>query len=69
MKNEKIRVQVMMSKELVDKIDNYSRYMGTSRSSLCAMIISQGILGYDKAIDILGEQIASKMEINDTRNN
>jgi len=50
---EKCRVQVIVSKEMSDKIDLYSSKMGLSRSALCCQFIGQGIMGYDKAFDVV----------------
>ena len=48
-----MRVQVNLSDEMVGKIDKYARTMGVSRSALCSMLIGQGIMGYDKSMDVL----------------
>lgn len=48
-----MRVQVNLSDEMVDKVDSYARKMGVSRSSLCSMFVGQGIMGYDKSMDLL----------------
>lgn len=41
-------IQVNVSEEMVKKIDSYAKSIGVSRSSLCATIIGQGIMAYDK---------------------
>jgi len=48
MNEKKVTLQVVVSQKLADRIDYYANYMGMSRSGLCASIIGQGILGYDK---------------------
>ena len=48
-----MRVQVNLSDEMVGKVDAYARKMGVSRSALCSMFVGQGIMNYDKSMDIL----------------
>ena len=48
-----MRVQVNLSDEMVENVDKYAKSMGVSRSALCSMLIGQGIMGYDKSMDIL----------------
>lgn len=47
--NKTFKLQVAVSFEMLEKIDFYSQKMGVSRSALCAMLISQGIMNYDNA--------------------
>ena len=48
-----MRVQVNLSDEMVSKVDAYARKMGVSRSALCSMLVGQGIMNYDKSMDLL----------------
>ena len=48
-----MRVQVNLSDEMVGKVDAYARKMGVSRSALCSMLVGQGIMNYDKSMDLL----------------
>lgn len=48
-----MRVQVNLSDEMVEKVDGYARKMGVSRSALCSILVGQGIMNYDKSMDIL----------------
>lgn len=48
-----MRVQVNLSDEMVCKVDAYARKMGVSRSALCSMLVGQGIMSYDKSMDLL----------------
>lgn len=50
-----MRVQVNLSEEMVERVDNYSKLMGVSRSALCSMLVGQGIMGLDKANDIISQ--------------
>lgn len=50
-----MKVQVNLNDDLVSRIDDYAKYMGISRSALCAMFIGQGMLGLDKSIEIVKE--------------
>lgn len=54
-----MRIQVNLSDEMVSKVDYYSQKMGVSRSALCSILIGQGILSYDKSIDILSQVSSS----------
>lgn len=46
------KIQVNASEELVERVDLYAKKMGVSRSSLCCMFIGQGIMGFDKSMEI-----------------
>jgi hypothetical protein len=48
-----MRVQVSVADEMVARVDEYARKMGVSRSALCSMLIGQGIMNYDKSMDLL----------------
>lgn len=48
-----MRVQVNLSDEMVTRVDEYAAKMGVSRSSLCSMLVGQGIMSYDKSMDVL----------------
>lgn len=55
-----MRVQVNLSEEMVDRVDGYAKKMGVSRSALCSILVGQGIMSYDKSMDILsvfGEKV------------
>lgn len=47
-----MRVQVNLSDEMVAKVDAYAAKMGVNRSALCAVLVGQGIMGYDKTFEI-----------------
>ena len=57
-----MKVQVNVSDELVERIDNYAKMMGVSRSALCGVFIGQGIMNYDKAFNMLDELKGSLFE-------
>lgn len=48
-----MRVQVNLSDEMVSNVDKYAKSMGVSRSALCSMLIGQGIMSYNKSLDII----------------
>lgn len=59
-----MRIQVNLSDEMVSKVDAYATKMGVSRSALCSMLVGQGIMGYDKSMDlisILGDKLGDKL--------
>ena len=61
MNEKKVTLQVVVSQKLADRVDYYANYMGMSRSGLCASIIGQGILGYDKVENVIENYIVDKM--------
>lgn len=48
-----MRCQVNLSNEMVERVDFYAKKMGVSRSALCSMLVGQGIMGYDKSMDVI----------------
>lgn len=59
-----MRIQVNLSDEMVNKVDAYATKMGVSRSALCSMLVGQGIMGYDKSMDllsILGDKLGDSL--------
>lgn len=52
-----MRIQVIMSDDMVKKVDAYAEQIGVSRSSLCATLIGQGIMGFDKAYQIVNDNL------------
>ena len=64
-----MKVQVNVSDEMVERVDLYAKKMGVSRSALCSMLIGQGIMGYDKSMDIIssfGEKMGDVLFANKT---
>ena len=59
-----MRIQVNLSDEMVSKVDAYATKMGVSRSALCSMLVGQGIMSYDKSMDlisILGDKLGDSL--------
>ena len=59
-----MRVQVNLSDEMVEKVDGYAKKMGVSRSALCSMLVGQGIMSYDKSMDVitlLGDKLGDSL--------
>lgn len=59
-----MRVQVNISDEMVEKVDGYAKKMGVSRSALCSMLVGQGIMSYDKSMDVitlLGDKLGDSL--------
>jgi metal-responsive CopG/Arc/MetJ family transcriptional regulator len=52
-----MRVQVNLSDEMVSIVDEYAKSMGVSRSAFCSMLISQGVMSYDKNISVLFKDV------------
>lgn len=66
-----MRVQVNLSDEMVGKVDAYARKMGVSRSALCSMLVGQGIMSYDKSMDLLtliGDNVGDSLVAEKTYN-
>lgn len=49
-----MRIQVNLSDEMVEKLNDYSKQIGVPRSSLCAVWLGQNIAGLEKAMDTIG---------------
>lgn len=59
-----MRVQVNLSEEMVENVDKYAKQMGVSRSALCSILIGQGIMSYNKAMDVvsvIGDKIGDNL--------
>lgn len=56
------KLQVNVSDDLVEKIDIIAKALGVSRSSLCAIWIGQGALGYEKVFDTLERMGSASVE-------
>lgn len=46
-----MKVQVLMSDELVKRVDAIANSFGVSRSAYCAMLIGQGVLATERSLD------------------
>ena len=47
------------------KVEDYAKQFGVSKSSFCSMLIGQGVMSYDKSLDIMGglkESIQEQMK-------
>jgi len=51
--NKRYRVSVQVSKELNDKLELLAQAYSISKSSLCAMFVSQGALQKQKELDFM----------------
>ena len=59
-----MRVQVNLSEEMVENVDKYAKQMGVSRSALCSILIGQGIMSSNKAMDVvsvIGDKIGDNL--------
>jgi metal-responsive CopG/Arc/MetJ family transcriptional regulator len=59
-----MKIQVMMSDEMVERVDFYAKKMGVSRSSFCSVAIGNYVMGLDKSMDIvsiLGDKLGDAM--------
>lgn len=60
-----MRVQVNLSDTMVESVDKYAQLMGVSRSALCSMLIGQGIMGYDKSLEVInriGDKLGDSLQ-------
>lgn len=48
-----MRCQINLSDEMVEKVDFYAKKIGVSRSAFCSMLIGQGVMAYDKSMDVI----------------
>ena len=59
-----MRVQVMMSDKMVQRVDELANDLGMSRSATCNMLISQGVMSYEKtskAMSTLPSELVEKL--------
>lgn len=47
-----MRIQVNLSDELLGSLDKWSKRMGVTRSGLASVLIGQGIMSYEKGMEI-----------------
>lgn len=52
-----MKLQVSANDQMVEKIDFYAGLMSVSRSALCAMLIGQGLMGLDKAREVVDHMV------------
>lgn len=60
-----MRIQVNLSEDMNKKVEDYAKQFGVSKSSFCSMLIGQGVMSYDKSLDIMGglkENIQEQMK-------
>lgn len=48
-----IRVQVSLSVDMCQKVDKLAYSLGVSRSSLCSVLIGQGVMGFEKGVELV----------------
>lgn len=48
-----MRIQVNLGDALQKKVDKYADLCGVTRSAFCAMLVSQGIMAYDKSFEVI----------------
>ena len=56
------RLQVMITDEMLEKIDYYAEKTACSRSSLCSMFIGQGLMAFDKSFEVV-DSLASGIKV------
>lgn len=59
-----MKLQVLVSDEMNQKIEFYAKKMGISKSALCCSFIGEGILGYDKAYEIMERTLTKETDEN-----
>lgn len=52
-REDKVRVQIIIAKSMKDRVEMYSEKMGISKSALCGILVGQGIMAYDKAYEMI----------------
>jgi len=48
-----MRIQVNLGDALQVKVDKLADACGVTRSALCSMLISQGVLAYEKSFEVM----------------
>lgn len=57
-----MRLQITVNDDLVKKIDKYAKMIGISRSAMCALWIGQGVVGYEKADELISNNTMKFLE-------
>lgn len=52
-----MRIQVNLSEEIISRLDKQAKDIGITRSSYCAVILGQAVVGYDMAVNSLDKSI------------
>lgn len=47
------RIQITMSETLLNKVDKYAEDFGVTRSAFCTNLIGQGVMGIEKGIELV----------------
>lgn len=50
-----MRLNINVSDELLVRIDRYADSLGVSRSALCTMLIGQGVMTYEKSMQVIDQ--------------
>lgn len=56
------RIMMTVSDEMAEKIIFYSNKMGVTQSALCSQFVGQGIMGFDKAFDLMDEMAEKALD-------
>lgn len=57
-----VRIQVNVSDEMKERIDVQANYLGITRSALCATLIAQGLVAYEKSTEWVKNLSAAELE-------
>lgn len=49
-----MRLQININDDVVEQLDVYAKSIGISRSALCALFIGQGVMSYNKSLELIG---------------
>lgn len=61
MKEEKMKLQVTMSKNLIERMDKVCAQYGVSRSQYCAMVLGQNVATAEKINSSIDEKMISNI--------
>jgi len=56
----KKQVNVRLEEKQIEMLDAYAERMGITKSTLITFFVAQGLLGFDKAIEVSKEVIANE---------
>lgn len=59
---EKVKLQTIVSADMAGKVNLYADKLGVSVSALCAMLIGQGIMSYEKTYEILDSTVQTAIK-------
>lgn len=59
---DRVKLQAIVSADMANKVNLYANKLGVSVSALCAMLIGQGIMSFEKTYEILDNTVQTAIK-------